>query len=111
MCFGENGINICSFCSAGKPGESTKKSKLSFALSLFKVELNYCCEFPLRPIALISEGNNICEGRDALRILNTILRQRAVNKYSLSPIVSLCVCVFPPVFRLSLSASVWTFYD
>ncbi|XP_010688916.2 protein argonaute 16 [Beta vulgaris subsp. vulgaris] len=66
--------------SAGKPGESTKKSKLSFALSLFKVELNYCCEVPLRPIALISEGNNICEGRDALRILNTILRQRAVNK-------------------------------
>nr|ATG34093.1 argonaute 16 [Suaeda salsa] len=66
--------------SAGNPGEPTKKSKHSLPQRLFKVELNYCCKISLQPIALNFDGQSVNETQDVLRVLNTLLRQRAVNK-------------------------------
>jgi len=56
---------------------------------LFKVGINYSGKIPLQSVALISEGHKACESQDVLRVLNTILRQHSVNKYSLSPLPSL----------------------
>ncbi|KAL2938774.1 Protein argonaute 16 [Bienertia sinuspersici] len=66
--------------SADNPDEPTKKSKHSLAQRLFKVELSYCCKIPLQSIALTSDGLNTYGTQDLLRVLNTILRQRAINK-------------------------------
>ncbi|XP_021865025.1 protein argonaute 16 isoform X2 [Spinacia oleracea] len=70
--------------SADNSSEPTKKSKHSLAPKLFKVEFNYCHEIPVQPVALTSEGHNTCDTRDALRVLNTILRQQAIKKGFLS---------------------------
>ncbi|XP_021724565.1 protein argonaute 16-like isoform X2 [Chenopodium quinoa] len=66
--------------SADNPIEPTKKSKHSLAPKLFKVELNYCREICVQPVAVNNEEHNLCETEDALRVINTILRQRAINK-------------------------------
>lgn len=66
--------------SADNLSEPKKKSKHSLASKFFKVELNYCRKIPVQPVALTSEGHNISETQDALRVINTILKQRAINK-------------------------------
>ncbi|XP_057522848.1 protein argonaute 16-like isoform X2 [Amaranthus tricolor] len=84
--------------SAGNPDEAVKKAKHSLAPRIFKVELNYGCKFPLQSIPLTSEGQTLGESRDALTVLNMILRQRAIHKFSLSLSLSLFVslCLPPP---------------
>ncbi|KAL9244297.1 hypothetical protein vseg_018089 [Gypsophila vaccaria] len=61
-------------------GESTKKFKHSTTPKLFKVELNFGLKVPLQSIVSYIEGQNAYEAQDALRVLNTILRNRAFNK-------------------------------
>ncbi|KAK9676555.1 hypothetical protein RND81_11G084800 [Saponaria officinalis] len=61
-------------------GESTKKSKHSTTPKLFKVELSFCLKVPSRSMIPTIEGQTVYETRDALRVLNTILRNQALNK-------------------------------
>lgn len=72
----EESFGLCS----GKPDEPTKKCRHSLKPMLFKVEINYSQKIPLQSVALICEGHKACESQDVLRVLNTILRQRVVNK-------------------------------
>uniref|UniRef100_A0A803LRK3 Uncharacterized protein n=1 Tax=Chenopodium quinoa TaxID=63459 RepID=A0A803LRK3_CHEQI len=53
--------------SADNPSEPTKKSKHSLAPKLFTVELNYCREIGVQPVAVNNEEHNLCETEDALR--------------------------------------------
>ncbi|KAH9616772.1 hypothetical protein KSS87_014538 [Heliosperma pusillum] len=64
----------------GNHDESTKKSKHSTTPKLFKVELNFCLKIPLESVIPTIEGHEAYETQNALRVLNTILRQLAFKK-------------------------------
>ncbi|XP_074307766.1 protein argonaute 6-like [Silene latifolia] len=64
----------------GNHVESTKKSKHSTTPKLFKVKLTFCMKVPLGSVIPTTEGHKAYETQNALRVLNTILRQLAFKK-------------------------------
>ncbi|XP_028794671.1 protein argonaute 16 isoform X2 [Neltuma alba] len=73
-------------CSSGSPGADgslsvgNKRSKHYFKSKLFNVKMNFAAKVPLRSIAFALEGvESDSNAQDALRVLNTILRQQAAS--------------------------------
>ncbi|KAK9077377.1 hypothetical protein SSX86_005714 [Deinandra increscens subsp. villosa] len=64
----------------GIPSESGKRSKRSFQEKSFKVEISYAAEIPLKSVFLAFEGPKPEKHQDALRVLDTILRQQAAQR-------------------------------
>ncbi|KAH7864442.1 hypothetical protein Vadar_029624 [Vaccinium darrowii] len=65
----------------GSPSEYSKRSKHSFGPNSFKVEINYAATITLRPISLAIQGSKAEHVHDALRVLDTILRQQASDRH------------------------------
>ena len=69
----------------GSPGSSSwsgKRSKRSFRSKTYMAELSYAAKIPLKSIALALKGADTDNSsQDALRVLDTILRQKAANMY------------------------------
>ncbi|KAL5150659.1 Protein argonaute 6 [Glycine soja] len=72
--------------SAKSPGangslhEETKRSKHSFQSKTFMVEISFATKIPLQSIFIsLKEVESDTNSQDALRVLDTILRQRAAN--------------------------------
>ncbi|KHN37722.1 Protein argonaute 16 [Glycine soja] len=72
--------------SAKSPGangslhEETKRSKHSFQSKTFMVEISFATKIPLQSIVIsLKEVESDTNSQDALRVLDTILRQRAAN--------------------------------
>ncbi|TKY66352.1 argonaute 16 [Spatholobus suberectus] len=73
-------------CSSESPGangglrEETKRSKHSFVSKTFIVEISFAAKIPLQYIAIaLSVVESDANSQDALRVLDTVLRQRAAN--------------------------------
>ncbi|GAU22920.1 hypothetical protein TSUD_326930 [Trifolium subterraneum] len=65
----------------GSPHEENKRSKRSFPPKAFTVEISFAAKVPLQSIALSLKGiESYANSQDALRVLDTILRQRAANR-------------------------------
>ncbi|KAI3755624.1 hypothetical protein L1987_55428 [Smallanthus sonchifolius] len=65
----------------GIPSESLKRSKRSFQEKSFKVEIGYAAEIPLKSVSLaLLQGSEPEKLQDALRVLDTILRQQAAQR-------------------------------
>ncbi|KAG4383991.1 hypothetical protein GLYMA_13G193200v4 [Glycine max] len=76
--------------SAKSPGangslhEETKRSKHSFQSKTFMVEISFATKIPLQSIVIsLKEVESDTNSQDALRVLDTILRQRAANCFSM----------------------------
>lgn len=71
--------------SAGADGslcEESKRSKHSFQLKTFMVEISFAAKIPMQSIAVALEGvDSDANSEDALRVLDTVLRQRAADWY------------------------------
>lgn len=65
------------------PSESGKRAKQSFQESSFKVEISYVAEIPLKSVAIALQGSETEKHQDALRVLDTILRQQAAQRHFL----------------------------
>ncbi|RDY01709.1 Protein argonaute 16, partial [Mucuna pruriens] len=72
--------------SAESPGangslrEETKRSKHSFQSKTFMVEISYAAKIPMQSIAIaLKESESDASSQDALRVLDTVLRQRLAN--------------------------------
>lgn len=65
----------------GSPSEYSKRSKHSFGPNTFKVEINYAAKITLRPISFAIQGSKAEHVHDALRVLDTILRQQASDRH------------------------------
>ncbi|KAI9090150.1 hypothetical protein K1719_028846 [Acacia pycnantha] len=64
----------------GNPSMENKRSKHSFKSTTFNVNINFAAEVPLRSVAFALEGvESDSIGQDALRVLDTILRQQAAS--------------------------------
>lgn len=61
--------------------EYSKRSKHSFQPQIFKVEISYAAKIPLRSISLALQGSKAEHAQDALRVLDTILRQQASDRH------------------------------
>ncbi|XP_045814112.1 protein argonaute 16 isoform X1 [Trifolium pratense] len=65
----------------GSPHGENKRSKRSFPPKAFTVEISFSAKIPLQSIALSLKGiESYANSQDALRVLDTILRQRAANR-------------------------------
>lgn len=64
------------------PNESGKRSKCSLQSKSFTVDISYAAKIPLKSISLALEGAEPETVQDALRVLDTVLRQQAANRYS-----------------------------
>jgi len=71
--------------SAGADGslrEETKRSKHSFQSKTFMVEINFAAKIPMQSIGFaLKEVDSDANSQDALRVLDTVLRQRAADWY------------------------------
>lgn len=75
------GIGSGSSSHRGNNSEYSKRSKHSFQPKTFKVEISYAAKIPLRSISLALQGSKAEHAQDALRVLDTILRQQASNRH------------------------------
>lgn len=79
-------IQMSLLCSSGSPSkngsltEPSKKSKHSLQSKTFKVEISYAAKIPLRSLSFALQGAEMEYGRDALRVLDIILRQHAAKR-------------------------------
>lgn len=66
----------------GSLREETKRSKHSFRSKTFMVEISFAAKIPLQSVAIaFKEVESDANSQDALRVLDTVLRQRAVHRY------------------------------
>lgn len=71
-----------SFGANGSPHEENKRSKRSFQSKTFTMEISFAAKIPLQSIVLSLKGiESYANSQDALRVLDTVLRQRAANRY------------------------------
>ncbi|XP_057431156.1 protein argonaute 16 isoform X2 [Lotus japonicus] len=65
----------------GSPRGETKRSKCSFQSKAFMVDISFTAKIPLQSVALSLEGMGTdANCQDALRVLDTVLRQQAANR-------------------------------
>ncbi|XP_024635714.1 protein argonaute 16 isoform X1 [Medicago truncatula] len=70
-----------SFGANGSPREENKRSKRSFQSKTFTVEISFAAKIPLQSIVLSLKGiESYANSQDALRVLDTVLRQQAANR-------------------------------
>lgn len=64
------------------PDGISKRSKHSFQPKTFSVSLTFAAKIPLNSIALAVRGEDVEHNcQDALRVLDTVLRQQAANRF------------------------------
>lgn len=68
---------------SGSPSGSSKKSRLMFQSKNFNVNISNAFKVPLN-------------GQDTLRVLNTVLRQQAANRY-LCLFIFYCIAILPQI--------------
>ncbi|CAI9090148.1 OLC1v1024853C2 [Oldenlandia corymbosa var. corymbosa] len=66
--------------SAGSPTETNKRTKLVLQSRKFEVGIAYAAKIPLKSISLSLEGAETADLSDALRVLDTVLRQQAADR-------------------------------
>ncbi|PHU12185.1 Protein argonaute 4A [Capsicum chinense] len=64
----------------GNTNHSSKRSKHSLHSKAFLVEIDYAAKIPLRSVSRALSGADPENVQDALRVLDTILRQQAANR-------------------------------
>ncbi|XP_052208551.1 protein argonaute 16 [Diospyros lotus] len=64
----------------GGPNGPGKRSKCSFQPKTFNVEISYATKIPLESISLALQGSEVENIQDALKVLDTILRQQAASR-------------------------------
>ncbi|KAK9924508.1 hypothetical protein M0R45_032874 [Rubus argutus] len=60
-------------------GVTEKRARRSLQSKIFTVELSYAAKIPLKSIALALKGADVDNTQEALRVLDIILQQQAVN--------------------------------